>query len=187
MNRVASRDERDTSQPLRAGSSGSSSDSTTAVAEIIPATRGQTLSRRGHFKSRLGCFNCKRRRVKCNELRPSCSPCLRLGLLCDYPAVASGTLSTPVISSTLSLADLQFFHRFLTVAFPTLPIRADEVWGKCAGMSYQVRTANNLTKVKGREIILTVRSSPNAWLTRSWVLALRISHSMETLTTPLRL
>ncbi|KIY02543.1 uncharacterized protein Z520_01008 [Fonsecaea multimorphosa CBS 102226] len=40
--------------------------------------------RRAHKKSRLGCRNCKIRRVKCNEVRPMCGKCLEYGVLCNY-------------------------------------------------------------------------------------------------------
>lgn len=107
-------------------------------AKTPTASTGQQSSRRGHFKSRLGCFNCKRRRVKCNELRPSCSPCHRLGLLCEYPNTAASSVTIRANPSALALQDLQFYHRFLTTAFPTLPLRDDKVWAKCAAMSHQV-------------------------------------------------
>ncbi|KAK2616850.1 hypothetical protein QQS21_000228 [Conoideocrella luteorostrata] len=112
----------------------------------------QPLSRRGHFKSRLGCFHCKRRRIKCNELRPSCSPCRRLGLTCNYPSTTSGTaLSGPVrpSPSVLSLEDLRFYHQFLTGAFPTIPIRADKVWAQCAAMSHQSECLANAVLALG--------------------------------------
>ncbi|PYI32507.1 hypothetical protein BP00DRAFT_341460 [Aspergillus indologenus CBS 114.80] len=53
-------------------------------------------SRRSHNKSRLGCQNCKRRRVKCDEEKPACSPCVRHSIDCDYilPAAAPTTSST---------------------------------------------------------------------------------------------
>nr|UWK21993.1 hypothetical protein HRODM_g2 [Trichoderma rodmanii] len=109
------------------------------------------LSRRGHFKSRLGCFNCKRRRVKCNEVRPACSPCTRLGLNCSYPTPAStssssfsSSSSSPASSLTpraalpnLALEDLRFYHQFLLAAFPTLPLKAKDVWMDAAAMSHQ--------------------------------------------------
>ncbi|RWA04728.1 hypothetical protein EKO27_g10380 [Xylaria grammica] len=45
------------------------------------------LERRGHTKSRRGCYNCKRRRIKCQETRPSCGHCVKTGLKCEYPLV----------------------------------------------------------------------------------------------------
>ncbi|GFF62335.1 hypothetical protein IFM60648_00596 [Aspergillus lentulus] len=52
------------------------------------------VSRRSHQKSRLGCQNCKRRRVKCDELKPSCGNCLRHSVDCDY-ALNPERSSTP--------------------------------------------------------------------------------------------
>ncbi|PWY78990.1 hypothetical protein BO83DRAFT_356529 [Aspergillus eucalypticola CBS 122712] len=51
-------------------------------ASLTPYT--QKLSRKGHRKSRLGCKNCKRRRVKCDEIKPHCTNCLRHSIECDY-------------------------------------------------------------------------------------------------------
>lgn len=117
------------------------------------------LSRRAHAKSRLGCFTCKRRRVKCNEGRPVCGGCHRLGLQCGYPSqpapesvgalITSSASTSEYTSSTggpqaaipmLTLQDLRFYHQFLTVAFPALPLKADWIWPQCAAMSHQVRS-----------------------------------------------
>ncbi|EED18715.1 C6 finger domain protein, putative [Talaromyces stipitatus ATCC 10500] len=35
-------------------------------------------------RSRHGCWPCKRRKIKCNEEKPSCANCLRQGDTCDY-------------------------------------------------------------------------------------------------------
>jgi hypothetical protein len=122
----------------RDSSSSAETDSSLQLVPVDGSSNLQSSARRGHFKSRLGCFNCKRRRVKCNELRPFCSPCIRLGLSCAYPAPAPPTAALRSSPTLLSLTDLQFYHRFLTTAFPTLPLRADKVWAKCAAMSHQV-------------------------------------------------
>ncbi|KAI9924589.1 hypothetical protein MW887_006862 [Aspergillus wentii] len=44
-------------------------------------------ARRAHRKSRAGCLNCKRRRVKCDESRPHCIRCQKHGVDCDYDVV----------------------------------------------------------------------------------------------------
>ncbi|KAI8951143.1 hypothetical protein F4801DRAFT_589844 [Xylaria longipes] len=50
--------------------------------------------RRSHTKSRLGCKECKRRKVKCDERRPSCFNCTRHGVTCSFmPANHSQTAS----------------------------------------------------------------------------------------------
>ncbi|OHE96014.1 hypothetical protein CORC01_08707 [Colletotrichum orchidophilum] len=43
-------------------------------------------TRRSHTKSRTGCRDCKRRKVKCDEAYPSCFNCSRHGILCSLSA-----------------------------------------------------------------------------------------------------
>ncbi|KAL4889925.1 hypothetical protein BDV59DRAFT_195415 [Aspergillus ambiguus] len=50
---------------------------------LINSYTGKT-SRRSHKKSRLGCRNCKNRKIKCDELKPSCMNCLRHSVRCEY-------------------------------------------------------------------------------------------------------
>ncbi|PYH90844.1 hypothetical protein BO71DRAFT_66275 [Aspergillus ellipticus CBS 707.79] len=38
----------------------------------------------GNRRSRSGCFTCRGRRKKCDEIRPTCTACSKLGLKCDY-------------------------------------------------------------------------------------------------------
>ncbi|KAH6891069.1 hypothetical protein B0T10DRAFT_301704 [Thelonectria olida] len=47
-------------------------------------SRVSKLARRPHRKSRNGCFNCKRRKVKCDEVKPACANCIRFGIPCDF-------------------------------------------------------------------------------------------------------
>ncbi|KAB8278537.1 C6 transcription factor [Aspergillus minisclerotigenes] len=49
---------------------------------ITPYTR--KLARKSHRNSRLGCQNCKRRRVKCDEIKPQCSNCIPHAIDCDF-------------------------------------------------------------------------------------------------------
>ncbi|KAL2844512.1 hypothetical protein BJY01DRAFT_263946 [Aspergillus pseudoustus] len=51
-------------------------------------------SRRTHRKSRLGCGNCKRRKIKCDETRPTCENCFRHTIACDYHVYTPQTRST---------------------------------------------------------------------------------------------
>ncbi|XEV05046.1 hypothetical protein FSHL1_010333 [Fusarium sambucinum] len=41
--------------------------------------------RKPHKKSRTGCLDCRKRRVKCNEERPRCWSCKRRDIPCEYP------------------------------------------------------------------------------------------------------
>ncbi|KAH6678937.1 hypothetical protein F5X68DRAFT_263908 [Plectosphaerella plurivora] len=42
-------------------------------------------TKRPHKKSRAGCLNCKKRKVKCNEARPVCNNCTLRNVDCVYP------------------------------------------------------------------------------------------------------
>lgn len=57
--------------------------------------RQQKPHRRPHKKSRHGCTECRRRRVKCDEKRPYCSTCMLRGIRCHYAdAVEDGPSSS---------------------------------------------------------------------------------------------
>ncbi|KAL2813403.1 hypothetical protein BJX63DRAFT_443070 [Aspergillus granulosus] len=59
-----------------------------------PANHNQTTqSRKSHRKSRLGCGNCKRRKIKCDETRPTCGNCVRRTIPCDYRVYTRDTCS----------------------------------------------------------------------------------------------
>ncbi|KAF4539473.1 putative C6 finger domain protein [Lasiodiplodia theobromae] len=60
---------------------------------------GLSGPRRSHRKSRDGCKNCKRRRIKCDESKPVCNKCVCSRLACDF---ASG--NPGLISAIMSLA-----------------------------------------------------------------------------------
>ncbi|KAJ3481026.1 hypothetical protein NLG97_g7922 [Lecanicillium saksenae] len=92
-----------------------------------PGTK-QRLERRGHTKSRRGCYNCKRRRIKCQETHPACGHCVKTGLKCEYPA-APQIIHQPHHQIPLfSLQDMRFFQHFLTQCYPHHPLKQEEVW-----------------------------------------------------------
>ncbi|KAF2014215.1 hypothetical protein BU24DRAFT_433696 [Aaosphaeria arxii CBS 175.79] len=49
----------------------------------------KVAKRKAHTKSRRGCFQCKQRHTKCNELHPQCGNCVRLNIQCTWPTVTS--------------------------------------------------------------------------------------------------
>ncbi|UPX17170.1 uncharacterized protein EKO05_0007542 [Ascochyta rabiei] len=125
-------------------SSSTSSDSPMASDYRIghmPSHPRKPIPRKGHTKSRRGCFNCKRRRIKCNEKHPRCAHCVKAGLQCDYPAniiqlmqrstrpshpqEAVNLRSTPGI---FTMADMRLFHHFIITAYPHIPVGADKIW-----------------------------------------------------------
>uniref|UniRef100_A0A4E9EDD2 Zn(2)-C6 fungal-type domain-containing protein n=1 Tax=Gibberella zeae TaxID=5518 RepID=A0A4E9EDD2_GIBZA len=50
-------------------------------------TNSKTRHRRAHTRSRLGCSECRNRRVKCDEQRPQCQNCINSKRTCEYPPV----------------------------------------------------------------------------------------------------
>ncbi|KAL4926194.1 Zn(II)2Cys6 transcription factor [Aspergillus undulatus] len=46
--------------------------------------------RASHTKSRHGCFACKNRKVKCDEVKPVCGSCSARGMSCDFPVDPPG-------------------------------------------------------------------------------------------------
>ncbi|KAF7911214.1 uncharacterized protein EAF01_002722 [Botrytis porri] len=57
-------------------------------------------SRRSHRKTRTGCNNCKRRKIKCGEGKPSCLNCIKHSVQCDYSKAEAATSAknTPLSS-----------------------------------------------------------------------------------------
>ncbi|KAH8595056.1 hypothetical protein B0O99DRAFT_623097 [Bisporella sp. PMI_857] len=51
--------------------------------------------RQFHTKSRSGCAQCKSRRIKCDESRPSCRNCVRAKVQCPFLAAGTISRSTP--------------------------------------------------------------------------------------------
>ncbi|KAL2809642.1 nucleophile aminohydrolase [Aspergillus granulosus] len=92
-------------------------------------------SRRSHTKSRRGCFQCKRRHVKCDEDLPRCTLCKKRGLECTYPPTSEGDGQFPptpqgsISDSTRPDADwpiqtrmleMRLFHHYVIDASSTL-------------------------------------------------------------------
>jgi hypothetical protein len=68
--------------------------------------------RRKHLKSRDGCLQCKRRKVKCDENQTStCRPCVKSRLLCSFVPPVLPPVS-PISGN--SLVDLELMYNFTT-------------------------------------------------------------------------
>ena len=106
-------------------------------------------SRKSHTKSRSGCVDCKRRKIKCDEQKPECSNCRKHSISCSFVTESSssdqatkpaavhqiGTPSdTPNSQSSaaagrtevenglpsLNLMDLELLHNFTTSTSATM-------------------------------------------------------------------
>ncbi|KAK9238616.1 hypothetical protein V1525DRAFT_374505 [Lipomyces kononenkoae] len=58
---------------------------------------GGPMPRRSHLKSRNGCLICKKRKIKCDEMRPQCRNCVKHNVVCSY---ASHAMASPVMQQT---------------------------------------------------------------------------------------
>ncbi|RAH40492.1 Zn(II)2Cys6 transcription factor domain-containing protein, partial [Aspergillus brunneoviolaceus CBS 621.78] len=140
----------DTSLPLEAGPSRDQDSSSRLSKERRRRVR--------HHKSRKGCFTCKQRRVKCDEVQPICGACAFRGETCSYPLLtlstsvpsrsprrlssAAGPLQPlkfrhqrqsaepPLLSQNIHLADLRLLSRFMmhTSKEMTLSATRKDVW-----------------------------------------------------------
>jgi Zn(2)-Cys(6) binuclear cluster domain-containing protein len=145
---------------LSTSSSSSSSDSRSSV--LVPLRRKQP-PRKSHTKSRRGCYTCKRRKIKCQESLPKCGHCEKAGFVCEYPRLeasytttspggatsgitAGKMLESPILQpqatpTVFSMRDMQYFHHFLTLAYPHLPVKADKLWTvDIPSVAHEVRT-----------------------------------------------
>ncbi|PNP58236.1 hypothetical protein FNYG_15154 [Fusarium nygamai] len=50
-------------------------------------SKGKVRQRRAHTRSRTGCSECRSRRVRCGEQRPTCENCVNSKRTCQYPPV----------------------------------------------------------------------------------------------------
>ncbi|CAK7223583.1 hypothetical protein SCUCBS95973_005228 [Sporothrix curviconia] len=92
------------------------------------SSHNKRLERRGHTKSRRGCFNCKRRRIKCQETRPACGHCLKTGLQCEYPVAPLVNHQPQHQIPLFSLQDMRFFQHFLLHCSPHHPLGNQSLW-----------------------------------------------------------
>ncbi|PHH73069.1 hypothetical protein CDD80_4074 [Ophiocordyceps camponoti-rufipedis] len=92
---------------------------------VVVRRQRQRLERRGHTKSRRGCYNCKRRRIKCQETRPACGHCVKTGLECEYPSLPSVIHQPQHQIPIFNLQDMRLFHHFLTEIHS---LKHDDIW-----------------------------------------------------------
>lgn len=117
---------------------------TLSTTETVPRVRRRPIPRKGHTKSRNGCLNCKKRKVKCQETLPECNHCQRIGLKCEYPpeqqshpaAVWLSSPSRAPQTTTFTSDDMRFFQHFLFKAYPSLPIHGEGIWRDVAQISH---------------------------------------------------
>ncbi|KAK2056280.1 hypothetical protein LY76DRAFT_659948 [Colletotrichum caudatum] len=117
------------------------------------------VTRRSHTKSRNGCRDCKRRKVKCDEAYPSCFNCTRQGIPCSLstsPASPSRTTpQTPSTAPSASVPSPEAPYQFIDAAVrrgrltpqpPTI-----ELWGRGLELMhhYALHTADTISSHPG--------------------------------------
>ncbi|KAK0740186.1 hypothetical protein B0T18DRAFT_417375 [Schizothecium vesticola] len=77
---------------------------------------------RTRTRTTTGCFTCKIRRVKCDEVRPSCTRCTSTGRKCDgyapQPYATPLSAGVKLYVSVPEYRALDFFHRRVAAAIP---------------------------------------------------------------------
>ena len=113
----------------------SSEESSLRQANGSLTVRRKPMPRKGHKKSRRGCYSCKKRKIKCSELKPHCENCVKAGIACEYPKQPGYALLVPAPGvplqsspTSFSMNDMRFFHHFIVRAYPHLPVGADHTW-----------------------------------------------------------
>lgn len=116
---------------------------------IRKPARSNVPIRIGGSRGRTGCTTCKKRHVKCDEHKPACKNCSRLGRTCDYQSSPAAALvvrkaatvcSTDPIShyTTWSDDDLRAMQFFYCVTTKQLggPF-SDELWSRIIPLAAQ--------------------------------------------------
>ncbi|RYP41685.1 hypothetical protein DL767_000890 [Monosporascus sp. MG133] len=110
----------------------------------------RTTARKPHKKSKTGCIDCRRRRVKCGEERPSCRSCLRRGVSCEYPGqprVGTHEASDPPVDDSSSVHsprpsfDCQQKQERRTQNVTGPPLTSDATPGTVSALSNTVTTS----------------------------------------------
>ncbi|KAJ1029318.1 hypothetical protein NDA13_002569 [Ustilago tritici] len=77
-----------------------------------------TSARRQLFRrSKAGCWNCRSKKKKCDELRPHCTRCIRAGGNCRYPDVSTESLSES--NTSMLVNDCASPSKTSSASFPT--------------------------------------------------------------------
>jgi hypothetical protein len=138
--------------------------------------------RKGHKKSRGGCFHCKRRKIKvahahelslhdmltnfqCQENRPTCHNCKKMQFKCVYPVDNEHKIKEAVphpkevvhLQSTptvFTMADMRLFHHFLFNATPHLPLANEKIWQTdVASYAHHVSSQNSVYQWQAPSLI----------------------------------
>ncbi|PMD40734.1 hypothetical protein L207DRAFT_633708 [Hyaloscypha variabilis F] len=153
--------------------------------KLPTASVNTTSQHRHHRKSRLGCKVCKARKIKCDEVRPTCGNCVRRfpnpEEECEFdfthiPSKAPRSIQRPSLhvclasrpshssACTSSSTELRLFYHYATVTGHTLPLIEEpcgvNVWTKSIpSIAFDCRHV--YTAVLGLAALHLLSSTPN--------------------------
>lgn len=147
-----------------------------------PAAGDPSLrKRKAHRKSRSGCRNCKLRRVKCAEERPSCEKCLQFGVLCNYapnvPDLQPISAPAAVVDMSAEIERSPFSTRepVLDMMNLSLPGVSSASWRKLAMIRFDEFDLARLDKFQ-RRTVLTMGNEHTTRLFQREMVPLAFSH-----------
>ncbi|KAL2822221.1 hypothetical protein BDW59DRAFT_149593 [Aspergillus cavernicola] len=86
------------------------------------------LPRIAHTKSRFGCDQCRRRRVKCDEQGPPCTNCVlrQLNKNCAYSRVRPASFLANARRTSDAVDELELMHQFTAATYESLCVSESE-------------------------------------------------------------
>ncbi|KAI8625880.1 hypothetical protein F5Y19DRAFT_240105 [Xylariaceae sp. FL1651] len=121
---------------LESSEAAAASASANAMAEDSAASsQRQFHPKRPHRKSRAGCKQCKRRKVKCDEAKPTCKACTLRKEICVYPKAPASSSSNPLspgTSATLAMRSREspdnIYQSESTSVVPVVPVVSEPLF-----------------------------------------------------------
>ncbi|KAK9476115.1 hypothetical protein V1514DRAFT_201730 [Lipomyces japonicus] len=147
--------------------------------------------RKSHIKSRHGCGNCKKRRIKCDENRPQCFNCHRHGIGCDYLTPENSIipftapLPTPKLATDLAPAHTSILTLIPLLETPT-PTPATSTAASPIPIITPAAISSPTTKITSAEISASTDDTEltDAEFSRLHMGQLELLHFFLTVTTP---
>ncbi|KAJ2985837.1 hypothetical protein NUW58_g5320 [Xylaria curta] len=117
------------------------------------------MNRRSHKKSRLGCRECKRRHIKCDEKRPACAHCVITHRDCHYVSTPATTASSSTTTETTITSPEGTHHSDEVVSPGPVTILTADL---CLGTQPRAVSGSNVTHWVGELPATTSSSVPSA-------------------------
>ncbi|KAK9470469.1 uncharacterized protein V1510DRAFT_422997 [Dipodascopsis tothii] len=87
-------------------------------------------------RSRNGCWTCRNRKIKCDEVHPKCTPCSRLRISCDYTRRLNYKDDTPrILSKMAAMTSTKGCPVYDRTARPVSRAFPSGIWGERVGQA----------------------------------------------------